>query len=168
MKSSLAVVAVILTVAIAGCDERAATPAAQIRVDTAQAEEGRAETLPPVAAPDASGPGSTHDAVPVNAAVPQFAIVYPNAEVKGEPLLAASSAGPGGVVTFVTDAQPDDVIAFYRERAEAAGLATMMSLNQGAARAYGAQKQTTGASVNVVAAPSEDRTSVQLTWSAGG
>ncbi|MDB5420765.1 MAG: hypothetical protein JWR59_712, partial [Brevundimonas sp.] len=47
------------------------------------------------------------------------------------------------------------------------GLATMMSLNQGEARAYGAQKQATGASVNVVAAPSEARTSVQLTWSAG-
>ncbi len=160
MKSSLAVVAVVVTVAIAGCDERAATPSA--KADIAAGEQGRAEAAAASPAPPApaasSGEGS----------VPQFAALYPNAEVEGEPLAAGGAAGPGGMVTFVTDAQPDAVIAFYRERAEAAGLATMMSLNQGAARAYGAQKQATGASVNVVAAPVEDRTSVQLTWSAGG
>ena len=164
MKSSLAVVAVVMTVAIAGCDERAATPSAtpSAKADIAAGAQSRAEAAAASPAPPApaaiSGEGS----------VPQFAALYPNAEVEGEPLAAGGAAGPGGMVTFVTDAQPDAVIAFYRERAEAAGLATMMSLNQGAARAYGAQKQATGASVNVVAAPSEDRTSVQLTWSAGG
>lgn len=162
MKSNLAVVAVFLTVAIAGCDERAAVPAKPMQVDTAEARDGRVDAVAPAATPNATS------LKVANGAVPQFAEVYPDAEVEGEPLTAGGAAGPGGMVTFVTDAQPDAVIAFYRERAEAAGLATMMSLNQGAARAYGAQKQATGASVNVVAAPSEDRTSVQLTWSAGG
>lgn len=158
MKSSLAVVAVVVTVAIAGCDRRAATAAADTPVALPQPA---AAPVAPVAAP-LSAP-----AIPVVDAPPQFAVVYPDAEVEGDPLLAGGVAGPGGVVTFTTDAQPDAVIAFYRERAEAAGLATMMSLNQGEARAYGAQEQATGASVNVVAAPSDERTSVQLTWSAG-
>ena len=160
MKSSLAVVAVVMTVAIAGCDRRAAISNAD-----AHAEAPIAATQPamPAAVTTTDAPPAAGAAV----AVPQFAVVYPDAEVEGDPLTAGGAAGPGGVVTFTTDAEPEAVIAFYRERAEAAGLATMMSLNQGEARAYGAQKQATGASVNVVAAPSEARTSVQLTWSAG-
>lgn len=98
---------------------------------------------------------------------PSFAAVYPDGEVQGAPLTAAGPAGDGGVLTFTTEANPDAVIAFYRERAEAAGLATMMALNQGEARAYGAQHQGSGASLNVVAAPADTLTSVQLTWSAG-
>lgn len=164
MKSSLAVVSVVLTVAIAGCDRRAAISDAE-----AHAEAPVVDAHPAV--PAVVAPMTTPTAVPASAVadggVPQFAAVYPNAEIEGDPLTAAGPAGPGGVVTFLTDAQPETVIAFYRERAEAAGLATMMSLNQGEARAYGAQKQATGASLNVVAAPSETRTSVQLTWSAG-
>lgn len=158
MKSSLAVVSVVLTVAIAGCDRRADVSAAD-----AHAEAPVAATQPAVPAAAVT----TADAPIPAAGVPQYAAIYPNAEVEGDPLTAGGAAGPGGVVTFTTVAAPEDIIAFYRERAEAAGLATMMSLNQGEARAYGAQKQATGASVNVVASPSEDRTSVQLTWSAG-
>ncbi len=164
MKSSLAVVAVVLTVAIAGCDRRAAGPDSDAHAEApvARSQPGVLTASPsvPDAAPVAPSTASLE-------ALPHFAAVYPEAEVQGDPLLADGTAGPGGVVTFVTEASPDTVIAFYRERAEADGLATMMALNQGEARAYGAQKQATGASVNVVASPAEDRTSVQLTWSAG-
>ncbi|CAN5427034.1 hypothetical protein BH09PSE1_BH09PSE1_19060 [soil metagenome] len=159
MKSSLAVVAVVLTVAIAGCDKRADTPAETPTSPPADAVVAPAPTVGRIA-PEAP-------VAPARLSVPDFAAVYPDGKIEGEPLTATSESGPGGVVTFTTDAKPDTVVAFYRERAEAAGLATMMSLNQGEARAYGALKQASGATVNVVASPLADKTSVQLTWSAG-
>ncbi|CAN5196920.1 hypothetical protein BH10PSE1_BH10PSE1_10380 [soil metagenome] len=160
MKSSLAVVAVVMTVAIAGCDRRAAAPV------EAPASSAANVAIPPVPTTERVAP-STPGATAIAADAPDFAAVYPEADVQGDPLIATSDAGPGGIVTFTTDASPDAVIAFYRQKAEAAGLAMIMSLNTGDARAYGAQKQANGARVEVIASPVEDRTSVQLTWSAG-
>jgi hypothetical protein len=160
MKSSLAVVAVVMTVAIAGCENRAATPDGE-----PDAPAPATEATPPV--PAAVAPPPSPATTPAPPVAPEFAAIYPNSEVEGEPLVAVSDQGPGGVVTFSTDAPPDTVIAFYRERAEAAGMAMVMTLNRGDARAYGALKQASGASLNVVASPIDNKTSVQLTWSAG-
>ena len=161
MKCSLAGGALLLTLAIAGCDRRSETPAPAEAPASAATSEAASTPAPvpptPVAEP----------ATPAVAAAPAFAAVYPGAELDGPPLAATGPAGPGGVVTFTTDADPDAVIAFYRERAEGAGMAIISSMNQGEARAYGAQNQANGANINVVAAPSEGRTSVQLTWSEG-
>ena len=157
MKCSLAVGALLLTLAIAGCDRPSEAPA------PAEAPASASASTPaPVPPAPAAEP-----AAPAVAAAPAFAALYPGAELDGQPLAATGPAGPGGVVTFTTDADPDAVIAFYRERAEGAGMAIISSMNQGEARAYGAQNQANGANINVVAAPSEGRTSVQLTWSAG-
>lgn len=156
MKSRLAVVALVATVAIAGCDRRASAPGAEASAAPAPSVSANAVTAPPALATETDLD-----------ARPQFAAVYPEGEIQGAPLVAGGSAGEGGVLTFTTPANPDAVIAFYRERAEASGLATMMALNQGEARAYGAQNPGSGASLNVVAAPSDALTSVQLTWSAG-
>lgn len=157
MKSRLAAVALVATVAIAGCDTGASAPGA--KAPTAPARSASADVA--VSTPPALA--TEQDLTPQ----PQFAAVYPDAEVQGAPLNASGPAGDGGVLTFTTEANPDAVIAFYRERAETSGLATMMALNQGEARAYGAQNPTSGASLNVVASPMEGLTSVQLTWSAG-
>ncbi|MBJ7485546.1 hypothetical protein [Brevundimonas sp.] len=157
MKCSLAGGALLLTLAIAGCDRPSEAPA------PAEAPASASASTPaPVPPAPAAEP-----AAPAAAAAPAFAALYPGAELDGPPLAATGPAGPGGVVTFTTDADPDAVIAFYRERAEGAGMAIISSMNQGEARAYGAQNQANGANINVVAAPSEGRTSVQLTWSAG-
>ena len=61
------------------------------------------------------------------------------------------------------------VIDFYRQRAEAAGLASVMAMNTGDARAYGAAAEDgSGKLLRVVATPVEDGpTSVQLDWTAG-
>ena len=103
---------------------------------------------------------------------PTYAVVYPGGEVEGIPTIATGPTGPGGLLTFVSDAPPETIIDFYRQRAEAAGLSSVMAMNQGEAKAYGAvQAQDgtqNGASVQVVAAPLEGgQTSVQLSWSAG-
>lgn len=100
---------------------------------------------------------------------PAFAVLYPDALVEEPATTAVGPDGEGGLVTFATEAEPDAVVAFYRQHAEAAGLTSVMGMNQGDARAYGAAgAQPNGASLQVVASPGEtDRTSVQLTWNAG-
>ncbi len=103
---------------------------------------------------------------------PAYAVVYPGGEIEGSPTAATGPAGAGGLLTFVIDEAPETIIDFYRQRAEAAGLSSVMAMNQGDAKAYGAvQAQSgaqNGASLQVVAAPLEGgQTSVQLSWSAG-
>ena len=100
---------------------------------------------------------------------PAFAVLYPDARVDGAPTLADGVGGPGGIVAFTVDADPDQVVAFYKQRAEAAGLASVMGMNQGDTRAYGAAGSgESAAALQVVASPAEDGgAAVQLTWSAG-
>jgi len=90
-------------------------------------------------------------------------------EVNQPATTAAGPDGEGGLVTFTTAATPDEVVAFYRARAEEAGLISVMGMNQGDARAYGAAGGQAGATnLQVVAAPGAGgETSVQLSWSAG-
>ena len=163
MKPSLAAVAAALIVGIAGCDSSnapAKAPAGPTATPPA-AEKAAATSAPPAAVPAAAD-------TPVVAGTPSFAALYPGAVVEGDPTTAAGPAGPGGILTFTTDAAPEAVIDFYRQRAEASGLAPVMSMNQGDARAYGAARAANDASVQVVASPSGDGlTSVQLSWSAG-
>ena len=170
MKRSVAAVAVAFTVGLTGCDERSeaapetslppsaeAQPAAAAPTALAEAEAAPA----PVAAPAA-------DATAIDGA-PAFAALYPGAQTDAPATLASGPTGPGGLITFTTEAAPEAVVAFYRQRAEAAGLAPVMAMNQGEARAYGAAaRKADGPTLQVVASPGEDGlTSVQLTWSAG-
>lgn len=97
---------------------------------------------------------------------PLFASLYPDA-VLSKPVLNASEAGTrGGIAEFTTGATADDVVSYYRQLAESEGLAMVMEMNQGHARAIGARGEQ-GSELQVVAAPVEDgTTSVQLTWQA--
>jgi len=169
MKRSLAAVVALLTVAVAGCgphgkadDASSKTgPAARAAPDTAvaPAAAGRVSATPEAPSPDA--PAKVGGA-------PEFAAIYPGGMVEAPPTLAGGDAGPGGLVTFTTEATPEAVIAFYKQRAEAAGLASVMSMNQGDSLAYGAAEVSNGATLQVVATALEKApTSVQLTWSAG-
>ncbi|MGH7021010.1 MAG: hypothetical protein ACREEY_14075 [Brevundimonas sp.] len=165
MKRSVAAVAVALTVGLIGCDERSEA-APEIASSAATPEAPPVETH--AAAPAAEAPATAVSAAPIDGA-PIFAALYPGAQADAPATVASGPTGPGGLITFTTDAAPDAVIAFYRERAEAAGLAPVMAMNQGEARAYGAAaRKTDGATLQVVASPGEGGvTSVQLTWSAG-
>lgn len=160
MTLRLAAAAVVVLFCITGCD-RSAEPVAPESPSPAAAAPTPDQA--PVTA-EASPAG------PVADGAPAFAALYPGARVEGQPLAGAGgAAGPGGLVTFTTAASPDDVVAFYRERAEAAGLRSVTGMNQGEARAYGAAgDRVDGPSLQVVAAPTEaGDTSVQLSWSAG-
>ncbi|WP_313472895.1 hypothetical protein [Brevundimonas sp.] len=165
MKRSVAAVAVALSVGLVGCDERS-----QAAPETSLSPPADAPAeIAPVAA---SAPAADVEAAPAPASIdgaPAFAALYPGAQTDGPATVANGPTGPGGLITFTTDAGPDAVVAFYKQRAEAAGLAPVMAMNQGEARAYGAAARTTnGATLQVVASPGEGGlTSVQLTWSAG-
>lgn len=140
-----------------GPDQPNETAAAQTETPTvSEADSDRAAvaSAEPATAPIAEG-------------APAFAVLYPGGSVEGEPVIATGAAGPGGLVTYLTDARPEEVIAFHRQKAEAAGLASVMAMNQGDARAYGAARDRDN--LQVVASPTpEGRTSVQLSWSAAG
>lgn len=155
---------VALAAALAACEpRRSGAPEANAPAAVAAQESPNA-----AAAADAAVPAvATAGAKP---AAPAFAVIYPGAAIEGPGVSADGAAGPGGMLTFTTEAAPDAVVAFYRNRAEAAGLEAVMAMNQGDARAYGAAGGgVKGPSLQVVAAPRDDgRTSVQLSWSAGG
>jgi len=105
---------------------------------------------------------------PVAPGAPDFAAVYPGAVLEAPAVTATSSAGPGGLATYTTEADPDAVIAFHRARAEAAGLSSANVMEQGEARAYGATSPDGRKNLQVVASATDNGpTSVQITWSAG-
>lgn len=165
MMLRLAAVSAVVLFSLAGCDRAKAPPQPTAEAETA-APVAPAETAesPGAASGDmgATSPASAGTA-------PAFAALYPGARIDGAPLTADGAAGPGGLVNFTTEATPDQVVAFYRERAEAAGLKSVTGMNQGEARAYGAAGDNPdGPSLQVVAAPGPDgATSVHMNWSAG-
>lgn len=165
MKRSVAAVAVALTVGLIGCDERSEA-APEPSPPAADAPAAAAAPLPEAAPSEAVL--APADAALIDGA-PAFAALYPGAQADGPATVATGPTGPGGLITFTTEAAPEAVVAFYRQRAEAAGLAPVMAMNQGEARAYGAAaRKADGPTLQVVASPGEDGlTSVQLTWSAG-
>lgn len=167
MKRSLAATAVAAAMVMAGCSER--EPAANAR--------GAGDAAVEAAAPAADAPAETRLAPPAGAAAapaaggaPDFAVIYPGAELKGPATEAQGPSGPGGIVQFTTDADPETVIAFYRQRAEAAGLKQINSMNRGDAQAYSAGDGANGRGqlLQVIATRIEGGpTDVQLDWTAG-
>lgn len=170
MKRSVAIVVLTLSVGVAACDDRseAAPESAAHRSLVAEAADAVPDASDAPATAVAS-PAVDHAAVAAIDGAPTFAALYPGAQTDGAPVMASGPDGPGGLITFTTPASPDEVVEFYRQRAERAGLAPVMAMNQGDARAYGAADDADkGASLQVVAAPGEDGlTSVQLTWNRG-
>lgn len=128
----------------------------------------------PAATPRSNGAaGAGADVVAAQPAAPDapaFAVLYPNATLLGPATVARGPSGPGGILEFTTPDTPEAVVSFYRARAEASGLNTIASMNQGGASAYSAGDGANGAGklLSVVAAPNEDGlTNVQLNWSSG-
>lgn len=172
MTRRLTVIALLAAAGLVSC-ERDGAPADKAAPDAGSA---RAE-VPSV--PDSgeannaetAAPASSAAALPAGEAIdgaPAFAVVYPGGMVETTPLTPVAAGGAGGGVVFTSDASPDDIVDFYRRKAEAAGLASVMSMNQGETRGYGAVGASGGAGLQVVAHPVEPgQTSVQMTWTAG-
>lgn len=164
MKRSLAATALVGAMALAGCSQQQAEEASA-------APEAALDAAAPMATPaPAAGSAPTLAAAPAAAGAPAFAVLYPGGVADGPPTLAQSPAGPGGIVNFTTDAAPEAVVAFYRDRAEAAGLKPINTMSRGNSAGYAAGDGVDGKGqlLSVVATRVEgEPTSVQLSWSAG-
>jgi hypothetical protein len=165
MKRMLAVAGLATAMTVIGCQkadeaEPAEAPtAADAAADTAAAVPSPSVVAAPAARVEPAAPGA-----------PAFAVLYPGATPKGPAVAGQSPAGPGGMLEFTTGATPDEVVAFYRQRAEAAGLKSINALNREDARAYAAGDGADGSGklLNVIATPVEGGpTDVLLTWSNG-
>ena len=170
MRRCVAIGVLAFSIGLAACDSPAASQGEEAAAPSIAADADAASTSD---APFDGSTSATNGAAEASAAAihgaPAFAALYPGAQADGAPIAANGPSGPGGLITFSTDADPETVVAFYRHRAEKAGLASIMAMNQGEARAYvAAASGDRGASLQVVASPGEDGlTSVQLSWSAG-
>ena len=165
MMRRLAASAAFLILGLAGCDRADSTAMTQSETPSPEASQSATNQAPTDAPTPAAALGEAEPAAP---GAPAFAALYPGATAEAPAVIAAGDAGQGGLVTFETSASPDEVIAYYRDRAAQAGLRPVMGMNQGDARAYGAADgEPDGAKLSVVAAPAEGNTSVQLSWSEG-
>lgn len=157
MNRIMAAAALSAALGLAGCGRNdAPDKAAADTAATAVAAPGAADTAAPVVA--ATMPAAT--------GAPAFAPLYPGAAVTSPATVAQGPEGAGAMVSFTTQASPEDVIAFYRQHAESAGLMSVNSMNRGTARAYGAAASDgSGSLLHVVAdAPGDGQTHVQLDW----
>jgi hypothetical protein len=167
MKRLLAVAGLSAALAMAGCsqpDDGTPPPADQAGPAT---EAGAAA----VASDAPAAPGVDAAAEPAAPGAAEFAVIYPGGTPKAAATSLQGPAGAGWSVEFVTPATPDQVVAFYRQRAEAAGLKSINTLSRDEVRGYAAGDGASGAGklVNVVATPLEDgQTDVLLQWSNGG
>lgn len=164
MKRMLWAAAFSAAIVMTGCekgDDKTAAP-----VDAMPAE-GVSEADAAAGPAPADAATVTGTAAPAIAGAPAFAVIYPGGQPKGPATTAQSPAGPGGTVDFTTDASPDEVVAFYRQRADAAGLKPINSLNRDEARGYSAGDGG-GRLLLVVATPVDaGPTDVQLSWTGG-
>lgn len=163
MKRMLAVAGLATAMTVSGCQKADdAEPA-----EAPAAADAAADVA--AAAPSPAGAAPALRAEPAAPGAPAFAVLYPGATPKAPATPGQSPAGPGGMLEFTTEATPDQVVAFYRQRAEAAGLKPITALNSEEARAYAAGDGAdgTGKLLNVIATPIDGRTDVLLTWSNG-
>lgn len=167
MKRSLAAAALLGAMALVGCGQ--GEPPVE---EPAAADAGIEPTAPAVVRSDIAPAGEPAGPAPVPAAAgaPAFAVIYPGGAPKGPATVAQGPDGPGGIMEFTTDASPEAVTAFYRERAEAAGLKSINTMKRGDSAGYSAGDGADGRGqlLRVIATRVEgEPTSVQLDWTAG-
>ena len=161
MKPLVLTVSAVAALALAACGDRSEGTEVRTEDGTVTAT-GEGEDAS-VVVEGADGTGVVMGAGAAAAvAGPAWARPYPGARV-----MTSVDAGSGdGATTFETDANPDTVIAYYRERAGEAGLADGANMTMGDTRQYAAQAD--GQSLTVVVQPQGSRSVVQVAWESAG
>ncbi|MGC9953185.1 MAG: hypothetical protein ABSD21_02760 [Rhizomicrobium sp.] len=98
-----------------------------------------------------------------NQRLPDFAPVYPGAQVKGS--VTAQTEG-GGTFAFESSAAPEKVIAFYKDKAKSAGLAEKLSMSGNGGMTYVASADDGKKTLQVIAAKSGTGSQVEVYWAA--
>ncbi|MBV9992859.1 MAG: hypothetical protein JOZ72_16395 [Alphaproteobacteria bacterium] len=97
------------------------------------------------------------------AKLPAYAPLYPGASVTSS-FTGSGKDGSGGVVAFHTKAAPADVIAFYKDKTAAGGLAQSMNADMNGTLMFAASKDGDKTSISVTATKGTDGTDAQITW----
>jgi len=98
-----------------------------------------------------------------SAKMPSDLPLYPGASITAS-FSGQGKDGAGGMVAFHTKAAPADVIAFYKQRAEAAGMAQTAMMDMGGTQTYVAASEKQNRSVSVSATKASDGSDAQVTW----
>lgn len=98
--------------------------------------------------------------------MPSFAPLYPGATIESSigGLTSEDKKANGGAVTYTVKATPAEVVAFYKQKAEAAGLKRLMETNMGTSAMYSAEGDTSDKGFQVIASSADGPTSVTVTW----
>ena len=162
LNSVAGLVGVLTLTALSGCD--AGAPPAE---EDATAAVQPAAPVEPAAASDAAvAVAAEQPALPAAGGAPAFAAIYPGGTPDAPIAEGVNGDSRGGMVTYTTQATPEQVIEFYKARAVEAGLETKVALAQGPIMSYAAGDGS-GADLQVIAQALPDGgASVQLSWSA--
>jgi hypothetical protein len=99
-----------------------------------------------------------------HADMPAFAPLYPGAKVLSS-VASAGNGGKGAMVAFTVAAAPSDIVAFYKQKASAAGLVETLNATEAGGMTFMASKDKM--MVEVIATKSADGAQVQVIWSNG-
>jgi hypothetical protein len=95
--------------------------------------------------------------------MPAFAPLYPGAKVMSSVVASNNNGTRGAQVMFSVNASPTDVVAFYKQKVDAAGLPQTMNVQQGDSSMLVASKDKKSVAITVT--KSDSGSQVQVIWS---
>ena len=98
-----------------------------------------------------------------SAKMPSDLPLFPGATVTAS-FSGQGKDGSGGMVAFHTTASPADVIAFYKQKAEASGMAQTAMMDMGGTQTYVAANEKQNRSVSVSVTKGSEGSDAQITW----
>jgi hypothetical protein len=96
--------------------------------------------------------------------MPDFAPLYPGAKVESSVADMHQGDADGGMIVFTVPGKADEVLAFYKARAAAAGFKTQLDGDMGQARMFAASNETTKQGVQVIATEANGQANIQVIW----
>ena len=161
-----AVIAVSVALGLAACGQTPNTAAAPTGHAAAASASILGEpTLGTITGPDGDA-GQVVQGPEAAADLPDFAAIYPESVVTSG--IKGAGPEPGGTVVFHSAASPDEVVAFYRNRAKASDMTDEVTSGDAANRIYSAQSEKQSLQVIATRAKNGEGSDVQLFWSLGG
>ena len=134
LNSVAGLVGVVVLTVVSGCD--AGPPPAE--GDAAAASQPPAPVETAAATDAAVAVAAEQPALPAAGGAPAFAAIYPGGTPDAPVAQGVNGDSRGGMVTYTTQATPEQVIEFYKARAVEAGLETKVALAQGPIMSYAA------------------------------
>lgn len=158
----LCLVATLAALSLTGCDYAEHGTDSATTADAQTSSAGDAAGVTPATVPtegaDATAPGAIAETASIDG--PIFARPYPGSRVVSA---VTSPQNDGGLIVLQTDADPGTVIAYYRARAEDAGMTARAEMAIGDTRQFGADTPQ-GGELNVEVTPQDARSTVTVSW----